>query len=392
VSSPTVSVGEPAAPSRLALCCDYPEEQWVSMDLCAQMLFEQLQSPAYSTLEAVKICPPFKQRWQRLPRLGKHPAAFNADRLCNRLWDYPQQVKPLRGQFDYFHVCDHSYAAVVHSLPAERTGVYCHDIDAFRSLVTPEADPRPAWYQAMSRRILTGLQKAAIVFYSTQDVRRQILEYGLIAPERLVQAPLGISPEFTIQAPLPDLDYFQTCWHQRIKPPYLLHVGSCIPRKRVDVLLDVFAQLRQRYPALQLVKVSGTWTAAQQDQINRLQITDGIVHLHHLERLQIAALYRQAALVLLPSEAEGFGLPVIEALACGATVIASDIPVLREVGGEAVVYCPVAAVDLWVAMVAKLLEQPELAPSKTSKQSQATRFSWQTHAQIIAQAYLNVPA
>jgi glycosyltransferase involved in cell wall biosynthesis len=380
-------VGEPVAPRRLALCCDYPEEQWLSMDLCAQMLWAQLQAQPDAKLTAVQICPPFQRRWQQIPKFGQSAAAFNTDRLLNRLWDYPQWVKPLAPKFDYFHVCDHSYAAIVHGLPAARTGVYCHDIDAFRSLVTPELEPRPAWYRAMSRRILTGLQKAALVFYSTETVRQQILEYGLIAPERLVQAPLGISPEYTPQALISDP---QTLAQFQIQTPYLLHVGSCIPRKRVDVLLAVFAQLRQHYPTLQLVKVSGDWTAEQQTQIEQHQLTQGIVHLHNLERQQIAALYRQAALVLLPSESEGFGLPIIEALACGATVIASEIPVLREVGGDAVIYCPVAAVDRWVATITQLLEQPTLAPTATTKQVQAKRYSWQTHAQIIAQAYLKL--
>jgi glycosyltransferase involved in cell wall biosynthesis len=376
--------------AKLALCFDYPEEQWASMDLCAQMLYEQLQAKTQSGITAVKVCPPFTRRWQRLPKIGQHPIAFNLDRLLNRQWDYLRQVKPLTSEFDYFHVCDHTYAALVHSLPVARTGVYCHDIDAFRSLVTPEQEPRPTWFQAMSRRILTGLQKAAIVFYSTQEVRREIETYGLIAPERLIQAPLGIATEFTPAPSIPDLSQFETWWPQKVHTPYLLHVGSCIPRKRIDVLLDVFDQLRQRYPHLQLVKVSGDWTAEQQAQIDRFQMAGAIVHLHNLERAQIAALYRQAALVLLPSAAEGFGIPVIEALACGATVVASDIPVLREVGGEALVYCPMGNITAWVETITQLLQSSENAPAASLKQARAALYSWQNHAQIIAQAYCNL--
>ena len=68
-----------------------------------------------------------------------------------------------------------------------------------------------------------------------------------------------------------------------------------------------------------------------------------------LEPAVLAALYRRAALVLMPSEAEGFGLPLVEAMACATPVIASDIPVLREVGAEAAVYCAVADVPAWSA-------------------------------------------
>ena len=58
-----------------------------------------------------------------------------------------------------------------------------------------------------------------------------------------------------------------------------------------------------------------------------------------LDRDELADLYRRAALVLLPSDREGFGLPVVEAMACGTPVVASDIPALREIGGDAAAYC-----------------------------------------------------
>jgi glycosyltransferase involved in cell wall biosynthesis len=92
----------------------------------------------------------------------------------------------------------------------------------------------------------------------------------------------------------------------------------------------------------------------------------------------------------LTSEAEGFGLPVIEALACGAIVAVSDIPVLREVGGSAAVYCPVADVAAWVGTVERLLESPNTAPECNLRLAQAQKYSWSTHAQMIAKAYLQL--
>src|SRR5262249_14271418 len=129
--------------------------------------------------------------------------------------------------------------------------------------------------------------------------------------------------------------------------PFLLHVGSCIPRKRMDVLLEVFGRVRASFPGLRLVTIGGPWSPSQSEQITALGIGAAVRQLVDLERSAIADLYRRAALVLLPSEAEGFGLPIIEALACGGIVVASDLPALREVGGEAVVYCPVGDVATW---------------------------------------------
>lgn len=365
---------------RLALLEDYPEEQWPSMDLCAQMLFSHLQTEFSHDLQVDRLCPSFRWRWSRLPGLGNRRLAYNGDRLLNRFWDYPQHLPHCIPQFDAFHLCDHSYAHLVKGLPTQRTGVFCHDLDTFRCLLEPGQEPRPRWFRLMARRILTGLQQAAVVFYSTGAVRQQIEAYRLVSPDRLVYSPYGIAPEFcpaaepTASLPLP-------------AGPFLLHVGSTISRKRMDVLLEVFAGVRAVRPDLHLVKVGGAWTEGQRQQIDRLGIGSAILHLQNLDRGPIAALYRRAALVLLPSEAEGFGLPLVEALACGAIVLASNIPVLREVGGPAVVYCPVGEVSAWIGSVLHLLHDPQQAPPASLRLAQANRYSWAHHARTIATTY-----
>ena len=169
--------------------------------------------------------------------------------------------------------------------------------------------------------------------------------------------------------------------------PWVLHVGACIPRKRIDVLLDVCAEVRKTFPDLRLVKVSGAWTAAQRDRIDRLGLADAITHVVGLDRAELAEVYRRAPLVLMPSEAEGFGLPVVEALACGAAVIASDIPALHEAGGPAAVYAPVGDVGAWSDLVTKLLADPSAAPPQTERLAWAGRFTWMAHAEIIARTY-----
>lgn len=372
---------------RLAVICDYLEENWQSMDLCAQMLLKHLQAEHTASIQALQVCPTFCRRFQQVPWLGKK-RTYNADRLLNRFWDYPHYLSQMVADFDFFHVADHTYAQLVHVLPPERTGVFCHDIDAFRSLLEPQ-EPRPSWYKAMSRRILSGLQKAAVVFYSTAEVRKQIEHYQLVEPSRLVHAPYGISSEFCI-APKYASIADQQILEQIGEAPFLLHVGSCIPRKRIDILLEVFAQVRTTHPEWRLVKVSGEWTQSQQQQITRLNIKKSIIHLQKLQRTTIAALYQRASAVLLTSEAEGFGLPVIEALACGAIVVASDIPVLREVGGTAAVYCPTEDVSAWVKTVEQLLANPSSVTVLNLLQAQAEKYSWSAHAQTIAQAYLRI--
>jgi glycosyltransferase involved in cell wall biosynthesis len=374
---------------RLAIIRDYPEENWISMNLCAEMLTKTLQKEHNTTFDVQSICPPFSWRLKRIPKLGEKGFAYNSDRFLNRFWDYPQYLSKKVNEFDLFHVSDHSYAQLVHVLPPERTGVFCHDIDAFRSLIEPTIEPRPAWYRAMSKRILTGLQKAAVVFYTTTEVKNQIEHYNLLNSSRLIQAPLGISSEFSLinQAnQATDQDILKQVSETR----FLLHVGSCIPRKRIDILLEFFAEVKKSHPELRLVKVSGDWTNDQLAQINQLGLEQSIVYLKGLTRSQIATLYRKATLVLLTSEAEGFGLPVIEALACGAIIVASDIPVLREVGGRAVNYCPVGDISTWVKAVDQLVINPNCSPKIEIRLAQSQKYSWSIHANTIAEAYLNL--
>ena len=369
----------------IAILSDFKEEGWPSMDLCGEMLLENMPASGPFALKAERECPRFRHVATGLPRLGRHRSAFNADRLINRFAVFPRHARKIARKYDFFHVVDHTYAQLVTALPSGRAGVYCHDLDAFRCLLDPVADPRPRWFRAMASRILRGLKRAAIVFYSNPSVRDEIERLGLIDPDRMVFAPYGVSSEFrpddpALRAEMPEL-------HPIRDRPFILHVGSCIPRKRIDVLLDVFAEIRKEHPETRLVKVGGEWDAEQRDRIRRLNLEADIVHLTGLTRPRLAEVYRRAGLVLVPSEAEGFGLPVIEALACGTRVIASDIPALREAGGSAAMYCPVGDVAAWSRHASALLADPSRGPDMPTRLAWSGRFTWKSHAEIIAQSY-----
>jgi glycosyltransferase involved in cell wall biosynthesis len=373
-------------PPHLAVLTDYPAEGWPSMDLCGEMLLAQLPRTGPLALAAERVCPPFRRVAGRVPLAGRRNAAFNADRLLNRFALFPRHARRVAPRFDLFHVVDHTYAQLVHALPADRTGVYCHDLDAFRCLVEPTADPRPRWFRALARRILTGMQKAAVVFHNSAQTGEQLVRFGLLDVGRLVHAPLGVAAEFTADADGPEPPWLKELTGR----PWVAHVGSCIPRKRIDVLLEVVAALRARLPELRLVKVGGEWSADHRDRIARHGLAGAIAHVHDLSRAELAAVYRRAGAVLVPSEAEGFGLPVIEALACGAAVVASDIAPLREAGGPAAVYAPVGDVAAWAEAGAKVLTDPAAAPPRAARLAWVARFSWAAHAETVARAYHNL--
>jgi glycosyltransferase involved in cell wall biosynthesis len=171
----------------------------------------------------------------------------------------------------------------------------------------------------------------------------------------------------------------------------LLHVGSTVPRKNIRLLLHVVAGIRSRRP-VRLIQAGGALTPNQRALAVRLGIDDAVIELPFQPRPVVAELYRRARLVLLPSLREGFGLPVVEAMACGAVVIASDLPVLREAGGYAATYCALNSDHEWVDTVITLAGEEGRAPEtwearRQDGMAQAARFTWDTYAQRMIDIY-----
>jgi glycosyltransferase involved in cell wall biosynthesis len=368
---------------RLAVLCDLFEENWPSMDLVADELVRALVTDFATEVEVLAVRPSLARRATRIPRLGARRTAQQADIFLGRFWDYPRRLR--RERADLYHVSDHSYAHLLHRLPRERAGVYCHDLDAFRCLLEPKLEPRPLWFRAMTRRVLEGLERAPVVFYSTNHVRQRIERAGLVEGARLVHAPYGTAAEFV--APGEPSDALAQRDLALEAGSYVMHVGSCIPRKRIDVLLEAFHEASKHSPGLRLLQVGGVFAPEHVEAVRRFGLQGDIIQVRGIPRTTLAALYRGAAVVLHPSDAEGFGLPVIEALACGAPVVASDIGALREAGGDAVVYVGVGDAGAFARELRAVLEGAPHLPERATRLAHAARFSWTSHARTILDSY-----
>lgn len=372
--------------ARVAILCDFAEENWPSMDLVGEMLATHLDRDQFT---ARKLAPPFQRRFTRISSANQ---TFNADRVFNRFWDYQKWLRPQLADFDLFHVVDHSYSQLVHSLPAARTVVSCHDLDTFRCLIEPEVEPRPLLFRKMMERVLAGMQKAARVTCDSAAIRDELLAHKLVEPDRVRVIPLGVHPACSPKPdPIHDSEAADLIGGDA-GSLNLLHVGSTIRRKRIDVLLKVFANIRREFPNARLLRVGGAFTDEQLQLVEQFELQDSIVVLPPVSREVLGAIYRRATLVLQPSDAEGFGLPLIEAMACATPVVASDLPVLREVGGSAAAHAPVADVPAWSHTVTSLMNERIQDAEKWSSRrdaalAHANEFTWAKFATRTADLY-----
>ena len=382
---------------RVALVSDLREERWHSMDLIAEMLLLNLRTPDSRVVDAIQVRAAMVRRLGRFPIVGRSRIAESADRIINRLWDYPRWLAPQGGDFDLFHIIDHSYAHLATSLPSGRTLITCHDLDAFQG-VLPGSGSGSAVGRALGKRLIEGLTAARKIVCVSAATCDELLSYGIVPHDRVTIVPNGVHHTCSMRPDIgADREAARLLGPADMARPELLHVGSTIPRKRIDVLLEVCAVLQRNYPGLRLIRVGDMFTNSQRRFVSRLRLSDAVSVLPFVDRRVLAAIYRRAALVLQPSDREGFGLPVAEAMACGTPVAASDIPALREVGGEATTYCPVGDVARWASEVSKLLEErskdtDRWRTRRAAGVAQALRFNWREHARRMTDVYLELLA
>ena len=269
----------------------------------------------------------------------------------------------------------------------------CHDSDAFRTLLVP-ASRESHLPSPLVRRTLEGLRRSAVVVCDSEASRAEIVEQRIVRPDRTLVVPLGVDPMFDTT---PDAESDRAA-EALTGPPGtcdLLHVGSTIPRKGIDTLLQVLARVSTVRRDAMLWRVGGAFTRSQAALVEQLELGHRIRVLPFVTPNVLAALYRRASLVLLPSHREGFGLPVAEALGCGTPVIASDIPVLRELGGSTVEYCAPGDSAAWSARILKLLQERDINPHAWAERcaagrTRAARYTWPAYAMAMERVYQDV--
>lgn len=208
-------------------------------------------------------------------------------------------------------------------LPAASV-VTVHDLIHFR---LPEVfsgwKPRAA--SVLLRRAVAQAQRVIAVSESTRD---DLIERFPKAASRITAIPNGVDPSFS---PGPETPRDES------QPRFLLCVGNRKPHKNQVAAVEVLARLRPAFPDLRLV-IAGAPFEGSDEIVERAAargVLDAVDLIDHAEEDELLRLYRMCEVLLIPSLYEGFGLPALEAMACGAPVIASNRSSLPEVVGNA---------------------------------------------------------
>ena len=231
------------------------------------------------------------------------------------------------------------------------------------------------------------VRRADAIIAVSQHTRRDLLEVYATPPQKVYVVEEGIDERFR---PAGEADIRRVKERYSIRRPYLLMVGTLEPRKNHALAFRALAQLKaEGWPHCLVAVGGGGWLFdAVQRQVESLQLSDDVIFAGHVADADLPALYSGADCFLMPSLYEGFGIPVLEAMACGAPVVCSKVSSLPEVAGEAARFIEPLTAEGLADAVRQVLSNPKMADKMLSDgMRQAGRYRWQRAADETVQVY-----
>jgi glycosyltransferase involved in cell wall biosynthesis len=267
-----------------------------------------------------------------------------------------------------------------------RRVVTIHDLTFF---LLPERYPttRRLYFQTMTR---LSARVADAIIVPSEAVKGDVMRILGLPPERLFVIPEAAGPAFHPQ----DAVAIEAVRRRYgLEGPFLLSVGSLEPGKNRERLLQAFARLRARGLNHTLV-VAGqrAWRYEGDAPLaRRLGLADSVRFLGHVPQADLPALYSAAEVFVFPSLYEGFGLPALEALACGTPVVASNVSALPEVVGDAALQVSPLDVEALAGAMERLLRDDRLRSDLRERGlERAAQFSWEKAARQTVEVYHRV--
>jgi len=314
-------------------------------------------------------------------------------RVKNRVWRLPGRFMDLvwdnwrvlpaeffLGAVDLIHV-------PYELLPPVRTArsiVTVHDVTFLRH---PEL-LEPGFVERFTRRIGHVVEHADRILADSDNTMNELIELAAAPPEKIQVIPLGVDPCFR---PLEDQsDVAEALDRLGVSRPYILFVGAADGDKNLRRLASAFQRLRSRIPELSLVFAGrDDWGYPRlMAELKETGEDGGIVLTGFVPQEDLPLLYGGAELLALPSLHEGFGLPVLEAMACGTAVVAADAASLPQVVGDAGVLVDPHSVDaIEGGLELLLLDDAQRAHFVTRGLHRAAAHTWTATAEKVLAVY-----
>jgi glycosyltransferase involved in cell wall biosynthesis len=282
--------------------------------------------------------------------------------LERRWWSWGLQGEISRLGIEVFHGTDFA----VPYLPLRPSVMTLHDL-------SPWMDPQ--WHTESARirnrtPMLLRLGLATMVITPSEAIRRAAMERFHLPHDRVVAVPHAASG----------------CFRPSLAPenvtPYLLYVGTLEPRKNIGLVLDLWRAIRREY------RIDLVLAGRRRADFPEMADEPGLRMLGLTPEENLPALYSGALACLYPSYYEGFGLPVLEAMQCGAVVIASRDPAIIEVAGDGAILLDVAEPTRWMEAVRSAVEQrEEMRGLRERAIARAGEFSWTKTARLTKAVY-----
>lgn len=290
---------------------------------------------------------------------------------------------PLAARRDRLDVLHVTYHAPPRS-PC-RTVVTVHDLSfmAFPNTFGPRD------LLVLSTLVPLSARRARAVIVPSEHTRRDLIRaYGL-PPDKIVVTPEAADARFS---PSEDAGADRAVVRRLgLVRPYILALGTLQPRKNFERLVEAYAALRRSGRTdhhLVIVGKAGRAAARLRERIARLGLEERVHLRGYLAAADVPAVYRAATCFVFPSLYEGFGLPVLEAMACGTPVIASNQAAVPEVAGDAAVLVDPYRVGELAGAIERVLADPALrARLRAGGLARAATFSWEETARRTAEVY-----
>jgi len=257
-----------------------------------------------------------------------------------------------------------------------RAAVLVHDL-SFRA--------HPEYYPsliAFYMRFLTGLaiRRAERVIVLSEFTRQELMRFHPTVVGKTVVVYPGVEQSFRFDEEPDDESVLKTYGSS---PGYILATGNIHPRKNLARLLDAYLRLRQRRGAMPAMVWVGLQRWGSGELLERAR-SAGVILTGFVAQEDLPAFYRQAVMLAYPSLYEGFGLPLLEAMACGTPVIASNTTSLPEVVGEAALSVDPTDVEAIAAAMARLLDDTPLWERlRQTGIERARQFTWKQTARCL---------